>query len=129
MRDLEKAHVQLSVGTPLTLGCFMHTARTSAKRGTSVHGVTFTWTPTPDPHEAPNPTGCYRRSFDLLPDWCHSSKRLVLCLEGADSAAIVWLNGQWLGYTQDSRLPAEFDATVRHSWALCGSRQHQWERL
>ena len=89
--------------------------RTAGKRGTSVHGVTFTWTPSPDPHEAANPTGCYRRSFDLPPDWCHTSKRLVLCLEGADSAAIVWLNGQWLGYTQDSRLPAEFDATVRNA--------------
>ena len=89
-----------------------------------MHGLTFTWTPSPDPHEAPNPTGCYRRPFDLPPDWCHTSKRLVLCLEGADSAATVWLNGQWLGYTQDSRLPAEFDATVRNAqrpWVLDAS--------
>jgi len=83
----------------------------ASKRGTSEHGVSYTWTSAADPNEAPNPTGCYRRHFDLPPAWCHSSKRLVLCLEGVDSAAVVHINGQMVGYTQDSRLPAEFDAT------------------
>ena len=31
--------------------------------------------------------------------------------EGVDSAFYCWLNGARLGYSQDSRLPAEFDAS------------------
>ena len=38
--------------------------------------------------------------------------RLLLCFDGVDSAFYCWLNGQFLGYSQDSRLPAEFDATA-----------------
>lgn len=34
-------------------------------------------------------------------------------LEGVDGATYVWVNGQSIGYTQDSRLPAEFDITAQ----------------
>jgi beta-galactosidase/beta-glucuronidase len=37
--------------------------------------------------------------------------RLYLHFEGINSAAYVWANGQLLGYSQDSCLPAEFEAT------------------
>jgi len=32
-------------------------------------------------------------------------------LDGADSAALVWLNGRWLGAAKDSRLPSEWELT------------------
>jgi beta-galactosidase/beta-glucuronidase len=35
-----------------------------------------------------------------------------LCFDGVDAAFYCWVNGQLLGYSQDSRLPAEFDATA-----------------
>ena len=39
------------------------------------------------------------------------SHSITLVLEGVDGATYVWVDGQPLGYTQDSRLPAEFDIT------------------
>ena len=35
-----------------------------------------------------------------------------LCFDGVDAAFYCWVNGQLLGYSQDSRLQAEFDATA-----------------
>lgn len=55
-----------------------------------------------------NPTGCYARDF-LLEDLEDESLRIVF--EGVNSAFHLWCNGVWVGYSQDSRLPAEFDLT------------------
>lgn len=54
-----------------------------------------------------NPTGCYRTHFSVPAEWMGQS--IFLRFEGVDSAFHVWLNGELLGYSQDSRLPAEFD--------------------
>ncbi|CAI5519459.1 unnamed protein product [Closterium sp. Naga37s-1] len=56
-----------------------------------------------------NPTACYRRRFSLPASW--SGQHITLCFEGVDSAIHVWLNGHYVGYSQDSRLPAEFNVT------------------
>ncbi len=56
-----------------------------------------------------NPTGLYRRRFTLPEDW--AGRRTVLCFGGVESAFYVWVNGQKVGYSQDSRLPAEFDVS------------------
>lgn len=56
-----------------------------------------------------NPTGLYRRTFELPADW--SGRRILLHFGGVESAFYVWVNGQKVGYSQDSRLPAEFDIT------------------
>ncbi len=58
-----------------------------------------------------NPTGCYRLRFAVPQAW--EGQRIFLRFEGVDSAFHVWLNGAPLGYSQDSRLPAEFDITAR----------------
>ncbi|MBL4630855.1 MAG: beta-galactosidase, partial [Paraglaciecola sp.] len=54
-----------------------------------------------------NPTGCYRTTFDV------TQKQLAQCnhiiFDGVNSAFHLWCNGQWVGYSQDSRLPSEFD--------------------
>ena len=57
-----------------------------------------------------NPTGCYRREFQVPAGW--AGKRLVLSFEGVDSCFHVWLNGQFVGMSKGSRLPAEFDITA-----------------
>ncbi len=54
-----------------------------------------------------NPTGLYRRSFTLPEDWL--GRRTIVCFDGVESAFYLWINGQKVGYSQDSRLPAEFD--------------------
>ncbi|PRW56286.1 Beta-galactosidase isoform A [Chlorella sorokiniana] len=56
-----------------------------------------------------NPTGCYQLHF-IAPAEA-AGHRAVLVFEGVDSAFYCWLNGQFVGYSQDSRLPAEFDVT------------------
>jgi beta-galactosidase len=56
-----------------------------------------------------NPTGLYARTFDLPKDW--DGKRIILCFDGVESAFYVWVNGVKVGYSQGSRLPAEFDVT------------------
>ncbi len=56
---------------------------------------------------------------------------VTLVLEGVDSAAYVWVNGQHVGYTQDSRLPAEFDITsmLQQQSTLWSTQQHQESTL
>lgn len=65
-------------------------------------------TPPTVPHKY-NEVGSYRRNFTIPQDW--DGKRVVLCLEGAISFYYVWLNGELLGYNQDSKTPAEWDIT------------------
>lgn len=53
-----------------------------------------------------NPVGTYRRTFQLPEDW---SEREVFGYFGGVSAAFdLWINGEHVGYSQDSMLPAEF---------------------
>lgn len=55
-----------------------------------------------------NPTGCYSCLFSLPADWPENGQTRII-FEGVNSAFYLWCNGIWLGYSQDSRLPAEFD--------------------
>lgn len=35
-----------------------------------------------------------------------------IIFDGVNSAFHLWCNGEWIGYSQDSRLPAEFDLST-----------------
>ena len=56
-----------------------------------------------------NPVGSYVRTFTIPEDW--SDKKIILHFGGVSSAMFVYVNEQKVGYSQDSRLPAEFDIT------------------
>ena len=56
-----------------------------------------------------NAIGFYRRSFDVPESW--NGKRLFVHFDGVYSAAVVWVNGKYVGYSQDSNTDAEFDIT------------------
>lgn len=56
-----------------------------------------------------NPIGSYVRSFDLKPELM--GKPVVLSFQGAEEAIYVWLNGHFVGYSEDSFTPSEFDIT------------------
>ncbi|MBP5231163.1 MAG: glycoside hydrolase family 2, partial [Clostridia bacterium] len=56
-----------------------------------------------------NPTGCYRRTFDIPAEWLERDVRIVF--DGVDSAYDFWVNGKYAGYAEDSRLPSEFAIT------------------
>ncbi|MGY2926494.1 beta-galactosidase/beta-glucuronidase [Ewingella americana] len=55
-----------------------------------------------------NPTGCYSLTFSVDHDWLSSGQTRIV-FNGVNSAFYLWCNGEWIGYSQDSRLPAEFD--------------------
>lgn len=56
-----------------------------------------------------NPVGCYKRDFELDPAWV--GRRIILHFGGVRSALDVWVNGEWVGYSQGAKTPAEFDVT------------------
>jgi len=56
-----------------------------------------------------NPVGSYVKEFSVPVEWVE--KQIILHLAGVSSAVMVYVNGHKIGYSQDSRLPAEFDIT------------------
>ena len=55
------------------------------------------------------PVGSYVREFDLEPGL--RGKQVCVSFQGAEQAVYVWLNGQFVGYAEDSFTPSEFDLT------------------
>ncbi|MDH3293141.1 MAG: DUF4981 domain-containing protein [Acidimicrobiia bacterium] len=56
-----------------------------------------------------NRVGVYRRSFEVPKSWRH---RVVLHIGGAESVHAVHVNGAFVGYGTDSRLPSEYDVST-----------------
>lgn len=61
-------------------------------------------------YEERNPTGQYRRTFEVPADWLESGQTF-LRFDGAMSAFYVWINGKRVGYSQGSMEPSEFNIT------------------
>lgn len=63
-----------------------------------------------DPPNIPNdynPVGSYVTHFEIPETW--KDDMIILHFGAVNSAMYVWVNGQKVGYSQDSKLPAEFD--------------------
>ncbi len=56
-----------------------------------------------------NPVGSYKRTFTIPANW--SDKEIFLHFGAAGSAINVWVNEQSVGYSEDSKTPAEFNIT------------------
>ena len=56
-----------------------------------------------------NATGFYRHTITIPETW--KDKRVFVHFDGVYSAAVVWVNGKYVGYSQDSNTDAEFDIT------------------
>ncbi|HEY7866207.1 MAG TPA: glycoside hydrolase family 2 TIM barrel-domain containing protein, partial [Psychromonas sp.] len=69
--------------------------------------VKYPFTDNPPFVPADNPTGVYRVTFALPAAWRGRKQNVIF--DGVNSAFHLWCNGIWVGYSQDSRLPAEFD--------------------
>ncbi len=59
--------------------------------------------------ESENPVASYVKYF-TLPDRMQG-KRIFISFQGAESGLAVWLNGAFIGYSEDSFTPAEFELT------------------
>lgn len=57
-----------------------------------------------------NEVGSYRRDFTVPAHF--AGRRLLLTVGAAGAAYYIWVNGQRVGYSEDSKLPAEFDVTA-----------------
>jgi beta-galactosidase len=60
-------------------------------------------------YEERNPVGSYRRDFDLPADW--KGRQVFLTFDGVDAGFFLWINGVKVGFSVNSRNPAEFDVT------------------
>lgn len=56
-----------------------------------------------------NPVGSYKRSFTIPTGW--DGKDVIVHFGAVSSAMFVWVNGQEVGYSEDSKTPAEFNIT------------------
>lgn len=83
----------------------------------------------PDPPRVPhdkNEIGSYRKAFIIPEDW--SEREIFLVFEGVDSAFYLWINGEMVGYSQGSRIPAEFNITpyVHKGENILAVQVYQW---
>ncbi|MBW6502334.1 MAG: DUF4981 domain-containing protein, partial [Bacteroidales bacterium] len=60
-------------------------------------------------NKEPNPVGSYRREFNIPAEW--AGKEVIIHFAGVMSAFYIWVNGQKVGYSQESMTPAEFNIT------------------
>jgi beta-galactosidase len=60
-------------------------------------------------YEERNPVGSYRRDFDLPVEW--KGRQIFLTFDGVDAGFFLWINGEKVGFSVNSRNAAEFDVT------------------
>ena len=66
----------------------------------------------PEPPKVPltyNPVGSYRRDFQVPASWV--GREIFIYLGSVKSAFYIWINGEKVGYSEGSKLPAEFNIT------------------
>ena len=63
----------------------------------------------PQVSEEYNPVGSYVKYFDL--DNSLLDKNIILSFQGVEVAFYVWVNGEFVGYSEDTFTPSEFDIT------------------
>lgn len=66
----------------------------------------------PDPPKVPreyNPTGSYRRTFNVPASW--KNREVFLRMEKTASASFVWINGKEIGYNEGGQEPAEYNVS------------------
>ncbi len=83
----------------------------------------------PDPPHIPhdyNPVGSYRTEFATPADW--KGRQVFIHFDGVKSAFYVWVNGEKVGYSQDSMTPAEFNITryLRRGKNILAVEAYRW---
>lgn len=73
-----------------------------------------------------NPVGSYRRYFNMPDTW--NGRRVYLHFEGGTSAMYIWVNGEKVGYSENTKSPAEFDITkyVKPGENLVAVEAYRW---
>ncbi|NQX42055.1 beta-galactosidase [Pedobacter steynii] len=73
-----------------------------------------------------NPVGSYRKKFNLPQNW--DGRQVFIHLGAVKSAFFIWVNGKKVGYSEDSKLAAEFDITkyVKAGENLVALQVYRW---
>lgn len=72
--------------------------------------IPYEWTTDPQPPSIPreeNPSGSYITTFEIPDNW--RDRKTIIHFGAVKSAMYIWVNGHEVGYSQGSKLPAEFD--------------------
>lgn len=95
--------------------------------GTPIYtNSTYPFSPNPPYIDRENPVGSYVKQFELPEGW--GNQEVILHFGGVSSAFYLWVNGEYVGYSQDSRLPAEFNISshVKESQNTIAVRVYRW---
>ncbi|MDT8393303.1 MAG: glycoside hydrolase family 2 TIM barrel-domain containing protein [Bacteroidales bacterium] len=89
----------------------------------------YEFTDDPVPPEIPddyNPVGAYRTTFTIPPGWY--GREIFIHFGAVKSAMYLWVNGEKVGYSQGSKLPAEFNITsfIREGENLLAVEVYRW---
>jgi len=73
-----------------------------------------------------NPVGSYRRYIDIPANW--NNRRVFIHFEAGTSAMYIWVNGEKVGYTENTKSPSEFDITeyVKPGKNLVAVEVYRW---
>ncbi len=73
-----------------------------------------------------NPVGSYRTEFKISEDW--EKRQIFVHFAGVKSAFYIWVNGEKIGYSQGSMMPAEFNITefVKPGKNLLAVEVYRW---
>ncbi|MEM6644118.1 MAG: glycoside hydrolase family 2 TIM barrel-domain containing protein [Bacteroidota bacterium] len=87
---------------------------------------TYPFTPDPPYIDRDNPVGSYVKEFSIPKEW--KGHEIILHFGGVSSAFYLWINGEYVGYSQDSRLPAEFHITskIREGMNKVAVQVYRW---
>jgi len=73
-----------------------------------------------------NPVGSYLKKFTIPESW--AGRETFVVFDGVESAFYLWINGEKAGYSQGSRLPAEFNITkyLKPGENLLAAEVYRW---
>lgn len=84
---------------------FQHSLAVDDWRGGVMRPAPEHWTV----HEYPNEVGSYRRTFSVPAEW--KGREVYINFDGVDSFFYLWINGQYVGFSKNSRNTAQFNIT------------------
>ncbi|MBS2209951.1 discoidin domain-containing protein [Carboxylicivirga mesophila] len=93
-------------GTPIYCNqpvIFKHTVAVDDWKGGVMREPAKNWVT----YEARNEVGSYRRNFEIPEDW--EGREIFVQFDGVDSFFYLWINGQYIGFSKNSRNAATFD--------------------
>lgn len=104
----EKGNGHHKYGLPIYVNqpvIFQHRVAVDDWRGGVMREPPKDWTT----YEYRNEVGSYRRDFVVPADW--DGREIFLNFDGTDSFFYLWVNGNYVGFSKNSRDPACFDVT------------------